>query len=164
MIASLLMLWTLASGAQPAGQLAGVVRDATGAVLPGVEVTVTGTWRRGGRPARRITQSPHSLHERAGQIRSRQLARRSLQRFRHAQRVRSAHRRRECRCRCGDAGFDAGCLPGLRDGDGDRDQDRHGRYPDDTHCYYGALEPDPRAAGCAAGRRPHRCGAIGHDV
>jgi iron complex outermembrane receptor protein len=39
---AVLALGTVAAAAQPAGRLAGVVRDATGAVLPGVEVTVTG--------------------------------------------------------------------------------------------------------------------------
>jgi hypothetical protein len=34
--------WPAGRGAQAAGELVGIVRDATGAVVPGVTVTVTG--------------------------------------------------------------------------------------------------------------------------
>ena len=40
--ASLVALDVVAASAQPAGRLAGVVRDATGSVLPGVALTVAG--------------------------------------------------------------------------------------------------------------------------
>ena len=63
--------------AQPAGQLAGVVRDATGAVLPGVQVTVTGPAVVGAG----FAWSQDSLHERAGQIHARQPARRVVTAF-----------------------------------------------------------------------------------
>jgi len=42
-VVCLIALGTVVMSAQPSGQLAGVVRDATGSVVSGVTVTVTGS-------------------------------------------------------------------------------------------------------------------------
>ena len=148
-----LLFISISASAQPTQQLSGVVRDATGSVLPGVTVTVTGA----ALVAPRVVMTDqHGRYELGA-------ARGPLPDHGHAERLRNADRGDRRGHRSSDARSGACRLLALRTGDGDRHQDGRRRHPDDADRRDRAAGQHTRATRGLDGRGSHRRRAIGDD-
>ena len=126
---SLLLGLSVTTSAQSPPQLSGVVRDTSGAVLPGVTVTVTGAALV---VPRTVVTNEHGGYELDSLPAGRYVVTAALIGFEPKTREVDVDGGR------GDARSDARGLLVLREGDGDRHEDGRCRYPVDTHCRDGA--------------------------